>query len=288
MESKAYKFFHFPVVRIIAGLLAVIGAIIIGQLTSGTILNKTAIDKDYKDIISGGWMAILVLGTYILLFKYYEKRKINELSLKKFGKNAITGFLIGLILQALVVLVIYLTGGYQVLSLNPFTYLLPAFAIGITSAIFEEILIRGILYRITEESLGTIWALVISSLLFGFLHLANKNSSVYSAFAISIEAGLLLGVSYVYAKNLWMPILLHFSWNFAEGGIFGANLSGNILSKSLITARFSGSDWISGGAFGPENSVQAIILGFAAAVIIFVIAYKQGKLIKPYWKRKTN
>ncbi len=288
MTSKAGRFFHFPVVRIIIGLIVCIIVIIIGQLSAGALLKGTSLDRDYKDILTGSWTAILVLAAYIFLFRYYEKRAISELSLKKFWRNALLGFFLGLLLQSCVILITYLYGGYQVLSVNPISYLLPAFAIGITSAIFEEILIRGILFRITEESLGTIWALVISSLLFGFLHLANQSSSVYSAFAITIEAGLLLGVSYVVTRNLWMPILLHFSWNFAEGGIYGANLSGNILSKTLISARFSGSEWITGGAFGPENSVQAIVLGFIAAAIIFMVAYKQKKLIKPYWRRHNN
>jgi uncharacterized protein len=285
MSSKISKFIHFPVIRIIVGLVLCLVVIFIGQLSAQLLLKGTSLDQDYKDIITGVWMALLVLFTYILLFRYYEKRAISELSLKKFWINAGLGFLLGLILQSLVILVIWIAGGYQVLSLNPVSFLLPAFAVGITSAIFEEILIRGILYRITEESLGTIWALVISSLIFGFLHLANKSSSLYSAFAIAIEAGLLLGVSYVYSKNLWMPIALHFSWNFAEAGIYGANLSGNVLSKSLITSRFSGSELISGGAFGPENSIQAIFLGLIAAVIIFGIARKQNKLVLPYWKR---
>jgi membrane protease YdiL (CAAX protease family) len=284
MASKLNRFFHFPLVRIIVGLCVCIVVIIIGQISSQAFLKSSNLEKDYKDILTGIWMAVLVLAAYILLFRYYENRVITELSLKRFWVNAGLGFLIGIALQSLVILIIVLNGGYQVLSVNPITYLLPAFAIGITSAIFEEVLFRGILFRITEASLGTIWALVISSVIFGCMHLANKSSSLYSAFAIAIEAGLLLGVSYVYAKNLWMPILLHFSWNFAEGGIYGANLSGDVLSKSLISARFSGSEWISGGAFGPENSIQAIILGFIAAAIIYRIAYRKGKIIQPYWK----
>jgi membrane protease YdiL (CAAX protease family) len=284
MASKLNRFSHFPLVRIIVGLFVCILVIIIGQISSQAFLKTSTLEKDYKDILTGIWMAVLVLAAYILLFRSYENRAISELSLKRFWVNAGLGFLIGIALQSLVILIIFLNGGYQVISVNPITYLLPAFAIGITSAIFEEVLFRGILFRITEASLGTIWALVISSVIFGGMHLANKSSSLYSAFSIAIEAGLLLGVSYVYAKNLWMPILLHFSWNFAEGGIYGAYLSGNVLSKSLITSRFSGSEWISGGTFGPENSLQAIILGLIAAAIIFRIAYKQGKIMQPYWK----
>lgn len=279
------RLFHVPIIRIIIGIVLCSLAVYIGQLSAQALLKDSSLDKDYKDILAGIWIAVLVLTVYILFVRLIERRSILELRLKNFWINAGVGFFIGFLLQSLVVLIIWFNGGYQVLSLNPISYLLPAFAVGITSAIFEEILFRGILYRIIEESLGTVWALVISSLIFGLMHLANRNSSLYSAFAIAIEAGLLLAAAYVYSKSLWMPILLHFSWNFCEGGIYGANLSGDVLSKSLITSRFTGSEWITGGAFGPENSIQAIILGIIATLVLLRIVYKQGKMVLPYWKR---
>jgi uncharacterized protein len=279
------RLFHVPIIRIIVGIVLCSLAVYIGQLSAQALLKDSSLDKDYKDILAGIWIAVLVLTVYILFVRLIERRSILELRLKNFWINAGLGFFIGFLLQSLVVLIIWFNGGYQVLSLNPISYLLPAFAVGITSAIFEEILFRGILYRIIEESLGTVWALVISSLIFGLMHLANRNSSLYSAFAIAIEAGLLLAAAYVYSKSLWMPILLHFSWNFCEGGIYGANLSGDVLSKSLITSRFTGSEWITGGAFGPENSIQAIILGIIATLVLLRIVYKQGKMVLPYWKR---
>jgi CAAX protease family protein len=96
----------------------------------------------------------------------------------------------------------------------------------------------------------------------------------------------LLAAAFIYSKNLWLPIFLHFAWNFAEAGIYGAVISGNQITESLFTAKFSGPEILTGGAFGPENSLQATLLCLVAAIIFILIARRQGKFVKPYWKMR--
>lgn len=227
-------------------------------------------------------MAAAALTTYFYLFKFYERRKIAELSRTYFWYNALGVFLIGFLVLSMIILVMCFANAYTILSFNPVSSLLPALAIGISSAIFEEILFRGIIFRITEEKLGSVWALIISSSIFGFGHLANENSTVFSAIAIIVEAGLLLGGAYIYSKNLWLPIFIHFAWNFAEGGIYGAVISRNDLKKSLISSKISGPDLFTGGAFDPENSLQAIFMGLAVGILFLWFSYKQHKIVKPF------
>jgi len=280
-----HRFFHFPVTKIFIGLIIVILATLVVQIAFQAILKKSGLNEDFQSMAVAILSSAAALASYIYLFKFYEKRKIEELRISQFWCNSIAGTLIGFLFLTVVILIMYLGKGYTILSVNPVSFLIPALALGISSGIFEEILFRGILFRITEERLGSVWALVISSSFFGFAHLANPNSSIFSAMAITIEAGLLLGATYIYSRNLWLPIFLHFAWNFSEGGIYGASVSGGGLKKCLINAKFSGSDLLTGGAFGPENSLQAVILGLAAAIIFLWLGRKQGKLIKPYWRR---
>jgi len=155
----------------------------------------------------------------------------------------------------------------------------------VTAAIFEEILLRGIFFRLIEEKLGSYIALLISALIFGALHLANPNSSMIAALGIAIQAGLLLGASYIYSKNLWFPIAIHFAWNFTQSGIFGASTSGNSISKSLLTSKIDGVKLITGGQFGPEGSIQATLFCLTATIILMILIHKQNKIIKPYWKK---
>ena len=97
---------------------------------------------------------------------------------------------------------------------------------GLGAAIFEEILFRGVLFRIVEEGLGTWAALLISALVFGFVHIGNPGATVWSSVAIAIEAGLLLGMAYQVTRSLPLVIGLHAAWNFTQGSVFGSAVSG--------------------------------------------------------------
>jgi hypothetical protein len=151
-----------------------------------------------------------------------------------------------------------------------------------TSAIFEEILFRGILFRITEEKLGSYWALVISAILFGAMHLANPHSTVLASLGLAIQAGLLLGAAYIFSRNLWFPIAIHFAWNFTQSGIFGVSTSGSNMGKSLLTTKIEGATWFTGGQFGPEGSIQATLFCLVATIVLILLSHKQHKIIKPF------
>jgi membrane protease YdiL (CAAX protease family) len=180
--------------------------------------------------------------------------------------------------------VIYLNGSYHIIKINPISFILIPLAIMFTVAIIEEILVRGIIFRIMEEKLGSYISLTISSILFGVLHLANPHGTLISAICIT-TAGFLFGTIFMYSRNLWMPIALHFAWNFTQSGIFGAITSGNEKTHSLIEAQIQGPEFITGGAFGPEGSIQAIVFCALATIVLFILCQKNNKIIKPYWKK---
>lgn len=276
---------HFPLTKIIIGLL-VCGVIVsVGQLLVGKLLDLSALDKSIKNLITGLVVAILAIVSYTYLFKFYEKREIKELSKIGLFKNLTIGIVLGVLLQSLTILVIYLKGGYSIVSINPILFLVPPLTMAFTSAIFEEILMRGIVFRITEEKLGSYYALFISAILFGAMHLGNPNSSLTAAIGLAIQAGLLLASAYIYSRNLWFPIAIHFAWNFTQSAIFGANVSGKTISKTLITSKIEGAEWFTGGQFGPEGSIQATAFCFIATVILLILSHKEGKIISPYWKK---
>lgn len=279
------KIFNFPLTKIILGLIVCLLLINAGQAIAGKALLQTSLDKDYRNLIKGIIVSALALTSYIVFFKYYEKRAITEFSLNGLAKNLITGILIGVVLQSLTILVIYFNGGYAVAAVNPFSFIIIPLTIAFTAAIIEEILVRGILFRIMEEKLGSYFSLFISALIFGALHLANDNSTLLSALCIAIEAGLLLGAAYIYTRNLWFPIAIHFAWNFMQSGIFGAITSGNAKTNSLLVSKIQGSEFITGGEFGPEGSIQAVIFCSAAAILLLALSQKENKIIKPYWRK---
>ncbi|WP_374174534.1 lysostaphin resistance A-like protein [Flavobacterium tructae] len=276
------KTFNSPITKIILALLTFMAVVIIGQQIAAKLLALTPLDKEYRNLLKGLFVSASCVFSYILFFKKYDKRTIKELALEGLLRNLFIGTAIGFTLQSLTVLVIYLNGSYSIVSINPFSFILIPFSIMFTVAIIEEILVRGIIFRIMEEKLGSYISLIISSILFGVFHLANPHGSFLSGLCIT-TAGFLFGTAFIYSRSLWFPIALHFAWNFTQSGIYGAITSGNEKTSSLIVSKIEGSVLITGGEFGPEGSIQATLFCLIATIILLALCHKERKIIKPYW-----
>ncbi|HEY5338613.1 MAG TPA: CPBP family intramembrane glutamic endopeptidase, partial [Rhizomicrobium sp.] len=160
-----------------------------------------------------------------------------------------------------------------------------ALAISVYSAVGEEIIFRGAVYRLLEEGCGTLVAIVLSGVLFGALHAFNPGATAVSTLAIAFEAGILLAAAYALTRSLWLPIGLHFGWNFTEGGIFGAAVSGGHM-KGLLNVPLSGPALLTGGAFGPEASIVAVGICLTAAGVMLILAARRGewKTMRLRWR----
>jgi membrane protease YdiL (CAAX protease family) len=282
--TRKQKIFNFPIVKIVLALLTFMAVVIIGQQIAVKLLALTPLEKDYRNLLKGLFVSFSCIFSYILFFKKYDKRAITEFSVNGLAKNLTIGILIGFVLQSFTILVMYLNGNYSVVNINPVSFILIPFAIMFTVAIIEEILVRGIIFRILEEKLGSYISLTISSVLFGIFHLANPHGTLISGICIT-TAGFMLGAAFIYSRNLWMPIALHFAWNFTQSGIFGAITSGNEKTSSLLEAKIQGPEFITGGEFGPEGSIQAIVFCALGTILLLALSQKQNKIIPPYWKK---
>lgn len=146
---------------------------------------------------------------------------------------------------------------------------------------YEEVWSRGYQLKVLAEALqvGRIsktaavsFSMFLTSVLFGLLHLGNPGSSLISSINISL-AGIMLALPYVLTGRLWLSIGIHFSWNFAQGGIFGFPVSGLNQPHALINTAMTGPEWFTGGGFGPEaGAISQLLLALMALFII--IMYK--------------
>jgi len=139
-------------------------------------------------------------------------------------------------------------------------------------AIVEETLIRGYVLKNLMLSFDKYIALIISSLLFATLHLANPNMNFLSFLDLFL-AGIFLGISYIYTKNLWFPIALHFSWNLFQS-FLGFNVSGQDM-YSIIEFKIKENNILNGGDFGFEGSIFSIIFQLIFIVIFYYYFRKQ-------------
>lgn len=144
--------------------------------------------------------------------------------------------------------------------------------------VVEEVIFRGILFRFITDKWNIAVGLTTSSLLFGLAHIANPGATLWAALAIALASGWLFGMAYAYHQTIWVPIGMHWAWNYLEGGVFGCAVSGTPLDYlPLITPRISGADILSGGAFGPEASIICVALGIAISIVYTVLYIKKKR-----------
>lgn len=223
--------------------------------------------------------ALPALIAYLILVRLIERRPIDELATRKLLPDGALGIAAGLLLFSTVVGALYLLGSYHVTGSNPDATWLPALlVVGLGAGIGEEIITRGVLFRIVEEGLGTWVALIFSALFFGAAHIANPGATLWSSAAIAIEAGLLFGMLYHVTRSLPVCMGLHAAWNFAQGTIYGIPVSGTKADGWLVSTR-TGPDWLSGGVFGAEASVIALGLCSLCTVGLLVVAVRRGTIV---------
>ena len=138
----------------------------------------------------------------------------------------------------------------------------------------EEFLFRGYHLQTITSGLNLFWGLIISSIVFGGLHLANPNATWVSAAGIFF-AGLFLAYGYVRTQQLWLSIGLHLGWNFFEGVVFGFPVSG-LSIYPLMNIKVSGPIVWTGGAFGPEAGL--IILPATALGAVLIYFYTRSRV----------
>jgi len=282
MENQASlgkRILQFPLVRMIIGMLVCLGVGAGGWELTGLLLHHTALHDQDIELFSGIVLAILIIISYIALFSRYEKRKVKELSAKHLTKNILGGILLGAGLQALIMLVMYLRRDFVILSVNPFVTVLPLIVLMSTAAITVEVLFIGIIFRITETWLGSWMAIAILTVLFWILHFFTPEGSWIASWGISMHAGFLLGAAYIFSRSLWLPIAIHFAWDFTSARIFGATEHGNIAEKTWLVSRISGPDWITGGFYGPQGSLQGALLCMTVGILFMIWNQRKNKIV---------
>lgn len=136
-----------------------------------------------------------------------------------------------------------------------------------------------------EEWLGSWISVVVSSVVFGAVHLMNPTATLTGAIFISIEAGLLLAAAYMLTRRLWLGIGFHISWNYTQSAVFGGIVSGGVAEPGLFKTVTEGPELLTGANFGLEASLVPCILATTAGIILVVKAVRRGHVAQPFWSR---
>jgi uncharacterized protein len=280
---------YSPAARIVifAALLAGVGCLVhpIPPLLGWTAKSASSLQHALAVV---AMEVITSVAAYLILVRLIERRSPHELSLRAIPTKGVSGLLGGIVLFSTVVALLWLFGSYHVSGINPQVDWLPAvLVVGVAAGIGEEVMVRGALFRILEEGVGTWGALAISALVFGGVHIFNPDATLWSSLAIAIEAGILLALVYHLTRSLWASIGLHAAWNTMQGPVYGIPVSGFDKPGWLVSSR-TGPDWLSGGAFGAEASVVALSVCSLVSLVLIVVAIRRNTIVAPSWLRNRS
>ena len=281
------KILQFPIIRIILALLFVVIGLVIGQ----TILNllRSSFSVTNTGLANLLALALIMPATYFAyrLYVYYaEKRDLRELGSREAGREFGLGAVIGFGLFSLVIATLWILGFYRATGVNLiWLSLAGAFAGAFVSAFVQELIFRAIIYRIAEEWLGTWWAVAISAILFGLIHLTGAGATILSALAVALQAGVLLAAAYALTHRLWLALGIHMAWDFANDGVFGVGVAGQSGQSipGVLQASLRGPDLFTGGALGVEASLVTLIVMLLASLVILRLVKQKGE-----WGSRRN
>lgn len=209
---------------------------------------------------------MIILLAISVLTVYFFQKKIDKQNLISHGfqlKNnlvhAVVGFALGLLLSGTGTFILIGNHNLQWTGIEYNTIaLLTGFGVMVMVAFSEELVFRGYILSNLLLSMNKWMALIYSALIFTLFHISNPGINILAIVNIFL-AGLLLGINYIFTKNLWYSLLFHFAWNFYQGSILGYKVSG-ISFQPLLAQQLTGQSIMTGGTFGFEGSAVTSVL----------------------------
>ena len=260
--GKFDRVLRFPLVWMLAGIVGVGG---VSALSSGgpPVL-----------AVAG---AVAAVAVYWVVMRHVARRGMPELLSARAVPHAVIGVALGVVFIAVSVLMVMTEFSFTVASGDTASIVATMVAVQVGAAVTEELLFRGLALQALERLCGSWVALAVTAVFFGLVHLANPGATPWSSFAIAVEAGVLLGAAFLWRRDLWLAIGLHFAWNTSVG-LLGIPVSGHP-AAGVLTARPTGPDLVTGGGFGLEASIVPVVVSLVLAVPMLVAAHRRGNLV---------
>ena len=275
--------------RLVVALAAIVGAVQLVRLLLLPAIQSVFHPGDAMTSVlrrTGIFLfAILAYWAYVRLF---EKRRASELRIAPLpiALGAISGsLLIAIAMLLMFALGAYDLGAYRGLQAG----LLDVAGLIVIAAVLEEVIYRCILFRILEGAIGTSWALWLQSLVFALMHIANiEDRASTQELITTVVAGTLIGafwtLVFVHTRNLWAVAANHAAWNYTII-LAGVPLSGiegwRSLAPLATTCRdpACGPTWLTGGVFGPEDSLVTTAMVAASVLAMLYWARRNHRLV---------
>ncbi|CAL9542536.1 CPBP family intramembrane glutamic endopeptidase [Streptomyces sp. enrichment culture] len=230
---------------------------------------------------AGGVVAVVgaavAVAVYWAVMRWVARRSMPEIARPGAVTQALSGAVIGFGFITVSMLMLLTEFSFEERPGNGLSIVASMAAMQLGAAVTEELIFRGLALQALEKLWGSWAALAITAVLFGGLHLANPDATLWSSTAIAVEAGVLLGAAFLWKRNLWFAVGLHFAWNTTLG-LIGIPVSGHA-SEGLMTTTPTGPDLVTGGDFGLEASIVPVVVSLLIATPMLVAAHRRGNLV---------
>jgi membrane protease YdiL (CAAX protease family) len=254
---------------------------------SGYFFRTTFTHGALQQLAASAMACVMMLVLYAAIVRVFEQRDADELRLGPMPREFVVGLLLGFGLYSACIAILMALGIYRIDGVGSWLVLLSGLAVPLATGVYEELLFRGGVFRLAERWFGTWIALVVSSVAFGFAHLGNADATMQGLLSISTWAGVLLAATYVLTRRLWLGIGLHAAWNYTQGTVYSGIVSGNAnAGTGLVRSHMDGPGWLTGGTFGVEASVVALLVCTLVGAAMLVVASWRGEIIPPPWKQR--
>jgi uncharacterized protein len=270
--------------RVVLIILPFFIFVVISQILASLVLGIKLSERHLTPTLFQSTVSMLFFaaGTFSVVAIF--RRWIDRESFRSLGfglqnvvKESVIGILMGIGMMVLGFGMLLVLNEIKWVGINPDAgKILLSVVLFVIVAFNEELLFRGYILGNLMLSMNRWVALLVSSFFFALVHMGNAHITLLSFFSI-LFAGLLLGLPYIFTRSLWLPLALHFSWNYFQGTIFGFSVSGNA-EYSLITQTRQGDTMLNGGAFGFEGSILAVVFLAIAIASLSLYYHRQERL----------
>ncbi|MCF8262561.1 MAG: CPBP family intramembrane metalloprotease [Melioribacteraceae bacterium] len=234
---------------------------------------------------------ILSITAVTLIYRLYtktvENREARELSFQNFIDEIAIGFTLAFLMISSIVFVLWAVGSYKIVQINTVENFIFTLFDQLKTGFLEELIFRVVIFKITEEWFGSKIAIIIQGLLFGLAHSGNSGASLFVIAGLVLFYSLFFASAFMVTRRIWFVMSIHWSWNLFQAGFWGINNSGNP-KPSLFTAEMSGPDWLTGGEWGAEASVLAMLLMMVFGILLWTKVKQMNEVILPKWKRELS
>jgi membrane protease YdiL (CAAX protease family) len=263
-----------PVWAFVVSVLFSVLAFLVAGYTAGAIAGDRIL---LFEVIFRSLLALLLVALFVWMLTasdHIEDHRIAAMGLPRstgWLKQFTIGCVLGFVLTLLAIVPVAIWGQTSArfrLSLHSLPRLGAVLLVLLLGALAEELMFRGYPFQHLEQGIGAIGAITVFSVMFGAVHLANPGASLWGLIN-TILIGVLLSISYLRTRALWLPWGIHFGWNFSLGLLFGLPVSGLRLFNVMVRTRASGPKWLTGGSYGLEASLATVVVVLMGLVMVW-------------------